>query len=193
VFFSEATRLTTDLKLIADGLLRTEQLLSRGVTNELLYGIDRAVEQSAEFQVKRTRLQAMALESYRLSGSNFTLLSTMPGALEWLEQCTAALNEITQKMWITLPSGLPDDPLHRIGLFSRLVKRPAYESFIAACEENVTPINGGVGGIRGQLLDSVVRPNLSTYFVLRKKRAAVVKALDIFNKRKPMDERSDNR
>jgi hypothetical protein len=185
VFFSEATRLATDLKLIADGVLRTEQLLVKGVSNELLYGIDHAVEQSIEFQAKRLRLQAMAIESFRFSGSHFTMLSTMPGVIEWLEQCTTALNGITERIWITLPLGLPEDPVHRIAVFSRLVKRPAYESFIKACKENVNSINGCVGGIRGQLLNTVVRPNLSTYFELRKKRAAVIDAFDTFNKLEP--------
>ena len=183
-FFSEATRLATDLKLIAQGVLRTEELGLKGVSNELLYSIDRAEEQSAEFQVKRLRLQAMAIESFRFNGSNFTMLSTMPGVVEWMDECATLLNGITEKIWITVPAGLPEEVVHRIAVFSRLVKRPAYESFIEACEENVNSINGRVGGIRGQLLSSVVRPNLNSYFELRKKGVTLIDALDTFNKRK---------
>lgn len=182
VFFAEATSLASDLKLIAEGALSTQLLVPGGITNELLFSVGRAAEQSADFQVKRLRLQAMAIQSYRIAGSNFSLLATYPGAVDWVDQAISSLNEITAKVWITLPLGLPDENAQRVHMFYRQVNRPAYEAFIAACEKNLPLINGSVGGVRGILLKAIVTPNWATYFALSRKRTAVVDALDKFNK-----------
>jgi hypothetical protein len=184
-FYSEASQLATDLRLVAEGMLHTEALLRNGMTDEASYGIAQAAQQSTEYHAKRLRLQAMAIQCFRFGGSNYTLLSTMPGVIEWLERCTKALNEIAQKSWITLPTGLPDEPTQRVAMFYRLVQRPAYEAFIAVCKDDVRTINACVGGVRGQLLDPVVKPNANTYMVIRKKREYMVRAIDTVIKPKP--------
>jgi len=184
-FSNEAARLITDLEIHAkDSLRAVKSYRANGVTQETVHLTEWAIERSENFKVARQRLSTMGVEVNRIVGNNFSVLASLPGAANWMDQYVAALDLITEKMWIQIP--LIPDGSSRYAYFSDKVNVTAYENLIACCEEKASVMVGLIGGIKGALLQAVVSVNLHTYLALRKHKSKLPQVFqNIRNATKP--------
>lgn len=177
LFFTEASRLTTDAQIYVRSLVEAVNLLqSQGPTVESMFKIQRTLEQLPKFLGIRDRLSAMSVEVHGIAGRHYTLLSTVWGATKVLEESAVAFAEITKKMWIHLPNIKNFHP-DSVAEYLRQINMSECAEFIVCCEKNCDFINGITGGLRGLLIAPIVGVNFSSIRSLSGKRSAMVDAL----------------
>lgn len=177
LFFTEATRLTTDAQIYVRSLVNVVNAAHAGGQHfAASFEIERALEQLPKYLATRDRLSAMAVEVHELSGRHHAVLSSVWGATKILEECAESFADITKKMWVHLPY-IKAGHSNLIDEFLRQVDVRECAAFVACCERNKAFISGASGGLRGSLLAPVVGVNLSTVHSLSGKRSIFVEAL----------------
>lgn len=160
-FFAEASNLTTDAAIYAKSLIEAvNKVQQQGATQEATFAVQWTLDQRKKFLTTRDRLSSMSVEVHRILGRNFTVLSTVHGAVKSLEECAEAFSEVTQNMWIHVPSIETNQP-DQIAHFVDQVNVAEYSKFISICEKNSAFIGGIVGGVRGMLLTPIIGTRLS--------------------------------
>lgn len=178
LFFSEASRRITDAEIYVRSLVEAVNLAQgAGAPAEAVFKVQRALEMTPSFLANRDRLSAMSIEVHRIAGRHYSVLSTVWGATKALEDCATAFAEITQQMWVRLPTVQPNLP-DPIGQFVTQINVTECSAFIACCKRNFGFINGTTGGVRGLLLAPLVGVNFATRFSLSGKRSVFVEALE---------------
>ncbi len=177
LFFTEASRLIVDAQIYVRSLVEAVNAVqAQGPTFDAAFKVERAIEKAGDFLAVRDRLSAMSVEVHGISGRHYSILSTMWGASNALEECATAFTEMTKHMWVQLPSIEEDHP-DRLAEFLRLVNVSECSNFVACCERNYGFISGTTGGLRGALLAPLVGFNLSSVLSLAGKRATFIEAL----------------
>lgn len=176
-FFAEASRLTSDAQIYADTLVNTvNKIQGNSDPAAVEFAVQWAIDRLPQFLAVRERLASMSIEVHRLSGKYFSVLATVPGATNALEDCAAAFTEITQNMWFHVPSIQHGNP-NAITLFFSQVNVTQCSRFITSCEENFDRVNGLSGAVRGALLAPIIGLKLGTWTSMLGKKAVFTEAL----------------
>jgi len=183
-FFTEASKLTFEAQMYSESLVTAVNLLqSQGPSKDSIFAVTQALKKSADFIETRDRLSALSVEIHRISGRHYSVLSTVWGATKALEDCASAFGEITEKMWLRIPSiieGHPD-PLSE---FLLQINIKDCMEFSEICEINSDFMNANSGGIRGLLLAPIVGINFSSRMSLAGKEKMFTEAMQKIRKRK---------
>jgi hypothetical protein len=182
-FYTEASRLTIDAKIYVDSLVKAaSRLQSQGASNEAVFDVHQALQKAAQFRATRDRLSAMSVEVHRITGRHYSVLSTVWGAIDTLEECASAFSQITQKMWVHVPIVLDGHP-NPLSEFLAQVNIAECDAFSECCDRNLSFINGNSGGVRGLLLAPVAGFNLASLMSLSGKKALLTEAMQKARKR----------
>lgn len=177
LFYGEALGLVVDAKIHAQSLLDAANLIkTEGATTRAAFRVERALELNSRFLEKRERLSAMAVEVHSILGRDYSLLATIWGATKALEDCASAFSEITQKMWVPIPSIQANFP-NPLEQFVRQVDVQQYSEFIECCERNYGFISSTMGGVRGSLLAPLIGLNLPGLLNFFERRTKIVEAI----------------
>jgi hypothetical protein len=176
-FYSEASRLTSDAEIYVRSLIdAVNNIQHQGVNAQTAFAVQWAIDGLPKYLATRERLSSMAVEVHRISGRHFSVLCTVAGATKVLEDCASAFSEITQEMWVRLPS-VPKNHPDPIGLFLSQVNVTECANFVSCCDRNFGYINGLTGSVRGALLSPIVGFRLSTLTSLSGKKKIFEEAM----------------
>ncbi len=175
-FFAEASHLTSNAEIYANTLVNTiKKIQSSKDQSDINFAVQWAIDRLPAFMAARERLSAMSIEIHRLSGKHFSILATVPGAIDSMEDCAASFEQITKHMWFRLPS-VPADHPNPVGIFFSQVNVAECSDFVRCCGENFGRINGLSGGVRGALLAPVIGMRVGTWSSLLGKKDQFVAA-----------------
>lgn len=170
VFFAECSKLATDCKIYANALVDAVDKIQKGCSiedAEFLSHYNR--EQGQLFLQQRQRLISLGIEVYRLQGKYSTLLISAPGLTAGLDSATNALERITERLWIQVPFHIQNDS-NPIQTFVNQVNVTGCIALISSVSENHGELNFSSGGVRGNLMSTVVGFNFWTLYYLYKDR-----------------------
>lgn len=176
-FYTEASGLTISAQIYVDSLVKAvNSLQSEGPSNNAISNVRQTLENAGQFKVSRTRLSEMSVEVHRITGRHNSVLSTVWGAIQTLEECASAFSEITEKMWINVPIVLDGHP-DPLAAFLAQVNVAECIHFSECCDRNSGFINANSGGVRGILLAPVIGFNLASLMSFSGKKALLVEAM----------------
>jgi hypothetical protein len=182
-FFYEVNRLVDIARIDVKSMVEAARdFYAKGPTQETEFSIKWAMQRAVEFRETRSKLVELGISVYRLPARNYSALSTVPGALEWLEKGAEALDKITEKIWIHIPVQSAKDPNPLVHFGSQL-NVPECEEFVRCCEEGRKVTAGLVGGLRGTLLSQIVPINWTSLSTVRQRGEAYIQAATLIQKR----------
>lgn len=170
VFFAECAKLSTDCKIYASALIDAVDKIQKGCTPqeaEFLANYNR--DQGQSFLQKRQRLVSLGIEVHRLQGKYSTLLISAPGLKSGLDLAATALEKIVDKVWIYVPFHIQSDP-NPIQSFVNQVNITECTELKNSVDENHGELNFSSGGVRGNLMSTVVGFNIWSLIYLYKER-----------------------
>ena len=182
-FYTEASRLTIAAKIYVDLLVKAVNCLqSQGPSNDAIFNVSQALKKADQFRATRDRLSEMSIEVHRIAGRHSSLLATIGGALDTLEECASAFSEITQKMWVHVPI-ISDDNPDPLAEFAAQVNVAKCTDFLECFDRNHLFMIGNSGGVRGALLAPVVGFNLATRMSFSGRKTIFTEAMHKARKR----------
>lgn len=172
VFFAECSKLATDCGIYANALVAGVNEIQKGCPSEraeFLAYYNR--EQSQLFLQRRERLISLGIEVHRLHGKYSTLLLSAPGLKSGLNFATKALKNITDTLWIQVPYHIQNDEIP-VQTFLNQVNVTECILLKTAVDENHGELSFSSGGMRGNLMSTVVGFNFWMMYYLFKDRKA---------------------
>lgn len=170
VFFSEFSRLASDCEIYASALADAVDSIQKNCT------IDRAIflanyyrDQGQSFIQKRQRLVAMGVDVHGLHGRYSTLLLSTPGLKSSLDAAIAAVSSIIDKLWINVPFHIQGDK-NIVQTFVNQINVADCLALKKAVETHHLELNFSAGGVRGNLMSTVVGFNFWTLLNLYNQR-----------------------
>lgn len=179
-FYSEVSSLVTDAEIFTENLVDTFNAIEDGINRESSFKVQHALARIPEFISMRQRLSAMSVAVHGITGRHYSLLSTVPGALNYLEDCVAALNDVTKKMWIRLPHIEENNNQYVAEFHYQLNRQECLES-IECCQKNGRLMNGLSGAVRGALLHPIIGFNASSFINILGKKDIFKEGLKVIN------------
>ncbi|WP_049630362.1 hypothetical protein [Cellvibrio sp. pealriver] len=171
VFFAECSRLSTDCSLYAEALVEAVDKIQKDCAlDDAVFLAHYNREQSQIFIQKRQRLVSMGIDVHRIHGKYGALLLSSPGLKAELDSATKALTNIIDKVWINVPFHVQGDQ-NVIQTFVNQVSVVDCISLKNAVEKNSSELSFASGGLRGNLMSTVVGFNFWTIFNLYKERS----------------------
>lgn len=170
VFFAECSKLATDCEIYASALVAAVDKIQKGCSiQDAEFIAHYRRDQGQLFLQQRQRLISLGIEVHRLQGKYCILLISAPGLKAGLDSATNALERITDKLWIHVPLHIQND-LNPVQTFVNQVNVTECTALKIAVDENHGPLNFSSGGVRGNLMSTVVGFNFWTLFYLYKER-----------------------
>ncbi|GEM_PF-1441634 len=170
VFFAECSKLATDCGIYASALVEAVNKIQKDRSTQDAEFLARYYrDQGQLFLQHRERLISLGIEVHRLQGKYSTLLISAPGLKAGLDSATNALKRITDKLWIHVPFHIQNDP-DTVQTFVNQVNVTECTALKNAVDENHGELNFSSGGVRGNLMSTVVGFNFWTLFYLYKER-----------------------
>lgn len=152
LFYNEFLNLVTEIELEAEYVLEAfEAAKKEGINQRTALGIQMALNKIESFLKNRQRLSEMSVEVHELLGRDYSLLGTVWGVVDALQDCANAVKEITIAMWIRVPSPQVNMPDFYEQFLSE-VSPDEWRSLIECCDRNHRFISATIGGVRGSLL-----------------------------------------
>lgn len=177
VFFAECSKLATDCAIYAEALVKAINKIQKGCSAdeaEFLTHYNR--DQGQLFLQRRDRLISLGIEVHRFHGKYGTLLLTAPGLKAGLDLATNALERITDNLWIHVPYHIQNDQ-NPIQTFLNQVNVTECVTLKNAVDENHGELNFSSGGVRGNLMSTVVGFNFWMLYYLYKDRKGFKKLI----------------
>jgi len=168
VFFAECTKISTDCQLYAKGLIEAVDKIQKGCNAQeadFLASYNR--DQSQKFLQQRQRLVSLSIEVHRLQGKYSTLLISSQGLISGLNMAATALEKIVDKVWIYVPFHIQCDP-DPVQSFVNQVNITECTELKNSVDDNHGELNFSSGGVRGNLMSTVVGFNLWSLIYLYK-------------------------
>lgn len=170
VFFAECSKLATDCGIYATALIEAVNEIQKGCPlerAEFLAFYNR--EQGQLFLQRKDRLVSLGIEVHRLHGKFSTLLVSAPGLKSGLDSAIEALGKITNKVWVHIPYHIQNDTIP-VQTFLNQVNVTDCIALKTAVDENQMELNFSSGGVRGNLMATVVGFNFWMLYYLFKNR-----------------------
>lgn len=170
VFFAECSKLATGCGIYANALVEAVNEIQKGCPSdkaEFLAFYNR--EQGQLFLQRKERLVSLGIEVHRLHGKYSTLLLSAPGLKSGLDSAITALEKITNRLWIHVPYHIQNDSIP-VQTFLNQVNVTECISLKNAVDENHGELNFSSGGVRGNLMSTVVGFNFWMLYYLFKDR-----------------------
>ncbi len=182
-FYNELLRLVASLEIEAKYVVETLDLIKKdGITQRTAAKVESAIDRTKTFEQSRQRLSEMAVDVHRLLGRDYSLLGTVWGAIDALDECAKAVTEVAEKMWIHVPF-IESGRLDTVTQFVSKTNVDEWKSLVECCDRNHGFISATVGGVRGSLLGPLIGANFSSLADIRKKHSEFVEALAHTQKR----------
>jgi len=177
LFFNEASRLIVEARLYVESLVEAVNLFNeQGPSPEVVFKIEYTQQQAQKFFSTRDRLSAMSIEVHRIASRHYSVLSTVPSAIQDLDICATAFSKIAQKMWVRVPNVQTNQP-NLAAQFVYQVNVNECTGFVACCDRNYDKINGLSGGMRGLLLTAIINASFSSFLNLLRQRSKLPEVL----------------
>lgn len=168
VFFAEFAKLATDCNIYANALVEAVDKIQKGCAQheaEFLASYNR--DQGKIFLQTRQRIVTLSIEVHRLQGKYSSILISAPGLISGLNLAAKALGNIADKVWVNVPFYIQNDP-NPIQSFVNQVNVSECMELKNAVDDNHDELNFSSGGVRGNLLSTVVGFNLWSLIYLYK-------------------------
>jgi hypothetical protein len=170
VFFAECSKLATDCEIYAKSLIEAVDKIQKGCSNdEALFLAHYNREQGQIFLQRRQRLVSLGIEVHRFHGKFSTLLLSAPGLKAGLDSSTKALENITSKLWISVPYHIKHDQ-NPVQTFVNQVNITECSALRDSVTVNHGELNFSSGSVRGNLMSTVVGFNFWMLLYLYKER-----------------------
>lgn len=170
VFFAECSKLAADCEIYANSLIEAVDKIQKGCSvDEAVFLTHYNRDQGQLFLQKRQRLVSLGIEVHRLNGKYNTLLISAPGLKSGLNSATMALERTTEKLWIHVPFHIQNDQ-NPVQTFVNQVNVTECTALRNSVSDNHGELNFSSGGVRGNLMSTVIGFNVWSLFYLFKER-----------------------
>lgn len=159
-FFNEVMRIATSISIYARNLSTlANDIKAGGPSPRTSFTIKYLSEQRDEIESKRNKLADMSSQAFLIQSNNFVALVDSDAARTFLQQATAAFNEITNDMWFFYPVVKEDAPEPEKQFLAQL-EIEKVSKFLQTSDKKILLIGSIASGLKVLLIAPVMSQGL---------------------------------